>query len=133
MHTTGTLAVVYLEFTILHPHTVGRTEVDHFLLDIEWTPVAVAMCPCIGLELTTYICLYCLLVDPYIVPPGTNDGAVRTCNSCHAVVGATRDLKLKLVGECRPVKLVLIGHGKIVADVLGIDTGPFTPGLTHAA
>ena len=73
------------------------------------------------------------LVDLNVVLPDTDHRAVRARNRGHTVVRATCELELVLVGEERPVELVLPVLGDVVAGVEGVVAGPLTACRTDAA
>ena len=73
------------------------------------------------------------LVDLDVVLPGADHRAVGAGDGGHAVVAAAGELELVLVGESRPVQLVLEVHGDVVAGVHGVVAGPLAARLAAAA
>ena len=59
-------------------------------------------------------------------------GEVGPGDGGHAAVGAAVKLELEFIRKGRPVQLVLILHGQLVTELLGIVTGPLAHGLAHA-
>jgi hypothetical protein len=67
-----------------------------------------------------------------LVFPGADHGEVGPRRGGHAIVRAGGTLDFELVGKRRPVHLVLMLVRQVVAQLHGIEAGPFAARLAHA-
>ncbi len=123
MHAAVAFLGVDLEGLTLHPHAPGGAQADHFLLDVEFAPIAAHVRPAVGRDLATDVALNGFLIDADVVAPGADEGHVGPGDGGDTAVRAAVELELELVGEGRAMQLVLvvIGHGE--AQVLGVVAG----------
>ena len=109
MHAPAAVAVVDIELLAVPFHALRGTVVDYVRLDIH---------AALGVFSDG------ILVELDAVAPGADEGHVGAGDGSHAVVRATGELELVLIGEGRPVDLVLVVLSKVVTGPHGVVTGP---------
>ncbi len=119
VHAAGAVFIIDLQVLAVPVNAAGGTKVADLFLYVEFSRSRVVSIP-VGGELAGCVRPNGLLVNPNVVTPGADYGAIGPGNGGHAVIGAAGSLEFELVGEHGTMELVLVFIGYVVGDGLSI-------------